>query len=149
GKYVLSNTHRLIKHRDYLILTDKPLETPKCIQILNTDKTVETPLGNLSFSVVPSINETSKHIIYVDKETLSFPLEFRVWQEGDRFQPLGMTGKKKVSKYLKDEKLSLPEKEQTFLLMSNNTVVWVAGKRADHRFKVTEATKEILQIELK
>ena len=149
GKYVLSNTHRLIKHRDYLILTDKPLETPKCIQILNTDKTVETPLGNLSFSVVPSINETSKHIIYVDKATLSFPLEFRVWQEGDRFQPLGMTGKKKVSKYLKDEKLSLPEKEQTFLLMSTNTVVWVAGKRADHRFKVTEATKEILKIELK
>ena len=59
-----------------------------------------------------------------------------------------MSGKKKISKYLKDEKASLVEKENTWILISNNHVVWVLNKRADDRFKVTERTKTILKIEL-
>ncbi len=60
-----------------------------------------------------------------------------------------MKGKKKLSKYLKDEKLSLVEKENTWLLTSNNEVVWVVAKRGDNRFKVNSKTNNILKIELK
>jgi tRNA(Ile)-lysidine synthase len=60
-----------------------------------------------------------------------------------------MQGKKKLSKYFKDEKLSLIEKENLGLLCSGNDIVWVIGKRTDDRFKVTESTRQILKIEFK
>ncbi len=60
-----------------------------------------------------------------------------------------MTGKKKLSKYFKDEKYSLLDKENAWLLCSEDNIVWVIGKRADNRFKVTENTKQILKVELK
>ncbi|MFK7834160.1 MAG: tRNA lysidine(34) synthetase TilS [Winogradskyella sp.] len=150
GKQIVSNTHRLVKHRETIILTDIPHSEKREASILiNEDhKTIETPIGHLSFETVDEISKTSKSSIYVDKEKLNFPLELRLWKTEDTFQPLGMAGKKKISKYLKDEKLSLVEKENTWLLTSNNKVVWVIGKRADERFKVTEKTKEILKIEI-
>ena len=60
-----------------------------------------------------------------------------------------MDGKKKVSKYLKDQKVSKYDKEKTLILeTSKNEIVWLIGMRLDHRFSVTDKTKEILKIEL-
>jgi len=59
-----------------------------------------------------------------------------------------MKGKKKVSKYFKDEKYSLSEKEQAWLLCSANEIIWIIGERMDDRFKITEHTQTILKIEL-
>ena len=59
-----------------------------------------------------------------------------------------MNGKKKLSKYFKDEKMSLIEKENTWLLCSNNQIVWVIGKRADQQFIANKTTKNIIQLEL-
>jgi tRNA(Ile)-lysidine synthase len=74
-------------------------------------------------------------------------LTLRHWKEGDVFQPFGMEGKsKKVSKLFKDEKLSLIEKENTWLLCSENQVVWVVGIRQDERFKINSKTKNIVKI---
>ncbi|WP_179338548.1 tRNA lysidine(34) synthetase TilS [Winogradskyella ludwigii] len=151
GKQIRSNTHRLVKHREFLILADLPeldLENVS-IFINETDYHIETPIGQLTFTSESVISETSKNVIYVDKDTLKFPLELRLWKEGDVFYPSGMTGKKKVSKYLKDEKLSLIEKENIWLLASNDKVVWIVGMRNDERFKITEATNNILKIEYK
>lgn len=148
GKQVLSNSHRLIKHREHLILTEIKSKKPQSITIKEADALVETEIGSLNFKIVNSVSEVSKHITYLDKDKLVFPLELRLWKEGDYFHPIGMKGRKKVSKYLKDEKLSLVEKENIWLLTSNNEVVWVVGKRADNRFRVAEATNNILKIEL-
>lgn len=148
GKQVISNTHRLIKHREFLILTERKDKPTLNIIIQEHDTKVQIPFGVLTFENVQAIGKTSKEIVYVDKDQLKFPLELRVWKEGDAFQPMGMSGKKKISKYLKDEKASLVEKENTWILISNNHVVWVLNKRADDRFKVTERTKTILKIEL-
>ena len=150
GKLVKSNTHRLIKHREYLILTDLgDLEQSEKTLVINEDvNEIETPIGKLTFTNVEGISDTSKHTIFVDKDLLEFPLEMRIWKEGDTFQPIGMTGKKKLSKYLKDEKLSLVEKENTWILTSEDKIIWVLGKRADERFKITKNTKQILIIEL-
>lgn len=150
GKQVYSSTHRLIKDRDFLLLSEKTRDDSSPVIILDKDKQVETPLGMLYFDDAQAVLETSKNTIYVDKLSVEFPLILRKWEEGDMFYPLGMEGKKKkVSKYLKDEKQSLLEKEQTWVLCTQDSIVWIVGMRADHRFKVTETTHHILKIELK
>ncbi len=151
GKQVLSNTHRLIKHREFLILTELKTDPAKQMEISEADLqngSVITPIGIFIFETVEGIKDTSKNTIYIDKDKLVFPLEMRLWQEGDFFQPLGMTGKKKISKYLKDEKLSIVEKENIWLLTSADSVIWVVGKRADDRFTIDEKTCKILRITL-
>lgn len=84
--------------------------------------------------------------IYLDKNSLKFPLALRKWQQGDYFYPSGMNGKKKVSKFFKDEKLSLPEKENTWVLTTENHVAWIVGKRADNRFLANENTENLIRI---
>ena len=95
-----------------------------------------------------SLNSRSKASIIVDKNLLKFPLVVRKWENGDYFYPDGMKGKKKLSKYFKDEKMSILEKEKIWLLCTEeNKIVWVIGKRLDDRFRVTDKTIEILKIE--
>lgn len=146
GKQVYSATHRLLKDRDFLLLKEIQPENFSKITI-NIEALYEQSLhGNLSFDEVENITEKDECIIYVDKYKLQFPLELRTWKEADYFYPFGMKGKKKLSKYFKDEKLSLIDKEQIHLLCSGEDIVWIIGKRADDRFKVTDETKQILKI---
>ncbi|MAX70325.1 MAG: tRNA lysidine(34) synthetase TilS [Flavobacteriaceae bacterium] len=155
GKYIASNTHKLTKHREFLILTDCHSELVSESQsgMFLTKSDVEigkikTPIGILFFDEAEALMDNSKTIIYIDAEKLNYPLELRPWETGDVFHPIGMKGKKKVSKYLKDEKLTPSEKENTWDLTSENKIVWVVGRRADERFKVTDQTNKILKIAL-
>jgi tRNA(Ile)-lysidine synthase len=87
--------------------------------------------------------------IFVDEDKLWFPLVLRRWKHGDKFQPSGMEGKsKKVSKFFKDQKLSLIEKENSWIVCSDNQIVWIVGFRQDERFKIGNRTKRILKIQL-
>ena len=150
GKQVFSSTHRLLKDRDFLLLSEIVSASDEIpISILKEDRTITTLFGELFFDKVDAIAETSKNCIYVDADQLKFPLILRKWEEGDFFYPLGMKGKKKLSKYFKDEKLSLIDKEQIWILLSGVDVVWIIGKRADDRLKITESTTNILKIELR
>ncbi len=82
----------------------------------------------------------------MDANKLKYPLTIRRWREGDSFIPLGMSGHKKVSDLLIDEKVSIPEKERQFILLSEEQIVWVIGRRIDERFKITEESENILKI---
>ena len=147
GKQVFAPQFRLIKDRDYLILSPLKLATDKQEFLIESSQSkVNFPL-NLLFSGVDVIESTSNSTIFVDQEKLQFPLVLRRWDEGDVFQPFGMGGKsKKVSKLFKDEKLSLIEKENVWLLCSESQVIWVVGIRQDERFKIDSKTKKILKI---
>ncbi len=149
GKYVLSNTHRLIKHGETLLLSEIVSDELEDIFIEDITKEVETPFGMLSFSNVDDVSHNNTSAIFIDKQLLKFPLHIRKWEVGDVFFPFGMIGKKRVSKYFKDEKMSLLDKESSLLLCSDEDIVWIINRRADNRFRVTEDTKEVLKIELK
>jgi len=150
GKQILSASHRLIKNRDHLLLSEIVSKNDEQhISILEKNKKVETPFGMLFFDEADAVLNKQSDVIYVDCDKLEYPLTLRKWQEGDFFHPLGMSGKKKISKYLKDEKVSILDKEQVWVLCSNDKVVWVVARRPDNRFKVTENTKNILKITLK
>ncbi|HET6225245.1 MAG TPA: tRNA lysidine(34) synthetase TilS [Bacteroidia bacterium] len=154
GKEFFGTTHRLVKDRDFLLLQPLPstLEIPQVYLISKDQLDLETPVFNLefrteNFSSEKTISKTAD-IVMIDLDKLKFPLTIRKWQTGDRFQPLGMKGKKKLSDFFIDKKLSLLEKESTWLLCSDDEIVWIIGLRLDERFKVTEKTKTVFCISL-
>jgi tRNA(Ile)-lysidine synthase len=149
GKQVFSASYRLLKDRDFLVLCPLDLDEKPVDFFINEDQQkINIPL-NLSLCKVADIDIDSNKVIFVDADKLQFPLVLRHWNKGDLFQPFGMSGQsKKVSKFFKDEKLSLIEKENTWLLCSNNQIIWVIGMRQDERFRIDNTTKNILKIEL-
>lgn len=148
GKQVLSENYILLKDRDLLLLYAKGNSANEEVYFINKEsKGVKIPL-NMSICNVSDISNANSNCIFVDEDKLHFPLMIRKWEEGDYFYPLGMQGKKKLSKYFKDEKLSLVDKANQWLLCSDSQIVWVIGKRQDERFKVATNTTNILQITL-
>jgi tRNA(Ile)-lysidine synthase len=145
GKELHSATHRLLKDREQLLLQEITESASDVYFIKEDRKEIENPI-KLKIEEVTTITNTSKAIIYVSKEALNFPLTVRKWKTGDYFHPFGMKGVKKISKFYKDEKYSLIDKEEQWLLCSNNQIVWVIGRRADNRFRVSDNTKQILKI---
>lgn len=148
GKQIHSENHTLLKDRNELIVFQKPeSDATEVFSIEKEQKLVKFPL-KLVFSNVENISVQTSNTIFVDEEKLRFPLEIRKWQEGDLFYPFGMNGSKKLSKYFKDEKYSLIDKSEIWLLCSGNQIVWIIGKRQDDRFRVTAQTTKIVQIQL-
>ena len=149
GKQIFSKSYRLLRNRDFLILAPVLVENTEAeFRIEKDDKAVNLPI-KLTFCKANDISKASASTIFVDAEKLKFPLLLRKWREGDAFQPSGMKGSsKKVSKFFKDEKLSLIEKENAWLLCSQDQIVWIVGIRQDEQFKIENTSKNILQIAL-
>ncbi len=146
GKIIYSNEYQLLKNRNHLILSSISETENEVYYIEKNQLEVKIPI-NLSICQVNDISNTNLNTIFVDAEKLSFPLQIKKWIEGDSFLPFGMNGKsKKVSKFFKDEKLSVLEKLNIWILMSDNQIVWIIGLRQDERFKIENTTKQILQI---
>lgn len=157
GKQVFSKTHRLLKDRAFLILTEISENTaPKAsFKIDASDDKISLEAYDLILKEVPNpydftekLSNNEKQCIYTDKSLLIFPLTVRKWQKGDYFYPLGMGGKKKLSKFFKDEKLSILDKENIWVLCSDDKIVWVMNQRQDDRFKINKNTKKTLKIEI-
>lgn len=144
GKQVFSKTHRLLKDRDFLILTDlPPAEKDLIYEVPRTG--IDYPV-QLIIEEVASPESFSSESIYVPAEKIKFPLRIRKWKKGDSFQPFGMKGRKKLSKFFKDEKFSLIEKEEVWLLVNQDEIVWIIGHRMDENYRVTRETRKILKI---
>lgn len=150
GKYVVSNTHKLTKHREFLILSgiDEIRSEKTAVEINHGQTNIETPIGRLRITEVTDLDDNGKNTVFVEGSKLNYPLSLRLWQKGDFFYPLGMKGKKKVSKYLKDEKLTPIEKANTWVLKSGEQIVWVVGRRGAENYKVNKLSHQIIKIEL-
>lgn len=150
GKQIRSSTHRLLKNRSQLILSPLLTLSKVSISIEASDTAVSIPSQSfdLKLEIITSVGSASKNVLYLDFEMLKFPLRLSNWDNGDFFYPSGMNGKKKLSKYFKDEKFSLIEKENTVVVYSGNAVVWIVGKRADQRFIATEKSSKILKLSI-
>ncbi len=91
----------------------------------------------------------NKNIAALDFEKVKFPLIIRKWKKGDKFQPLGMITQKKISDFFIDSKISIQEKEKTYIMLSNNDIIWIIGYRISEKFKITSKTKFVLEISYK
>lgn len=99
----------------------------------------------IDIDLVDSLN-LGENVALLDGDKLQFPLRLRRWRDGDWFVPLGMSGRKKVSDYLTDKKVSLLEKSRQFVLLSGEDIVWVVGRRIDDRYCVKRSTENVLKI---
>ena len=149
GKSFYSASHRLIKDRD-LLLIDQLQEIEDHRYYIEQDCiSIKEPI-ELDFELLRKKSSykfsTSENIADLDLEKLEFPMVLKKWDQGEYFQPLGMEGFKKLSDFFIDEKFSIPEKENCWILYSSGKVVWIVGKRIDNRFKITKNTNRILRI---
>jgi tRNA(Ile)-lysidine synthase len=151
GKQFFSPTHRAITDRETILIKRQKELTSKRYYIDESIMQLDFPV-KLNISAQNrdgSFNlYTSPKIALVDLDKLQFPLILRKWQKGDYFQPLGMKGMKKLSDFFVDEKFSLHDKEEVWLLTNGKEVVWIVGIRLDDRYKITTSTKRMLVLEL-
>ncbi len=151
GKLFESETHELLKDRDFLIirkrLNNKDFSE---IEVFENDTDICFPiclkmenfLRDAGFKI-----PVSPQIAALDFDRLKFPLSIRKWEKGDYFYPLGSRFKKKLSDFFIDRKFNLFEKEEVFLLCSGEDIVWIIGHQIDNRFKITDQTKSVFQMQ--
>jgi tRNA(Ile)-lysidine synthase len=148
GKFVASLTHRIIRNRNWLIVA--PVIATEAIHILIEKPNSSTQFigGTLKVETLENISTIPDdvNLVQLDIAKIQFPLILRKWKVGDYFYPLGMEKKKKISRFLIDKKLSTTQKENIWLIESNNKIIWIVGQRIDNRFKVLPSTKAILQL---
>ena len=138
GKFIESSTHRISKDRDNWTLSIKTTHKRNDkIFYIDKNEAVEVPIyltGHLCKSL--SLEKSNKNVEFFNFSKLNFPLKLRKWKNGDKIQPLGMKGNKKVSDILIDYKISILEKENIYVLESNNDIVWVIGILINEVYKV-------------
>ena len=92
-------------------------------------------------------NNCSKEII--DGSTIEGKkIKLRQWKHGDSFQPLGMSGEKKISDLLIDEKIDIFTKEKQMVVTANNKIIWVCGRRISESVKVQSNTTKFTELSL-
>lgn len=151
GKQFFSPTHRLLKDREELIITELPDHERELFYIEEDVIHISQPIPvSFTKSDVPDKLQfpTDKRIACIDLDRVNFPLILRKWRKGDYFQPLGMTDIKKVSDFFVDNKFSIHDKENTWILTSGNKIIWIMGHRIDERFKITGQSTRMLVVEL-
>ncbi|MDR1762366.1 MAG: tRNA lysidine(34) synthetase TilS [Dysgonamonadaceae bacterium] len=152
GKEFFSPSHRLVKDRGKLILTKRKVAVNKEFTIEKETSMIEIPhFFNIKLEKKERENfaiDKSKSAACLDFDKLQFPLTLRKWQAGDKFKPLGMNGFQKLSDFFNNNKISIPEKENIWVLTSGADIVWIVGFRIDERYKMTEKTKNIFFLKI-
>lgn len=145
AKKLVSDTHFLYKDRNTLCLYTIAQSKAAATSYIITDKTksLSIPFGLGVLDVFEESCLDSKTAIAVDASLLKFPLVIRHKKDGDFFFPSGMNGKKKLSKFLRDEKINVISKATIWVLTdAQDAIIWVVGLRADSRFQTGLKTKQ-------
>lgn len=151
GKQFFSASHRILKDREQLLI--EPFGDNDVSEYL-IDRIEERPQLPIAMSM--RISEyhgesvrLAENEAWYDYDRVHFPLTLRRWRHGDRFVPFGMKGSRLVSDFFSDMKLSLSEKEQTWLLCdAEGRILWVVGKRASGIARVDSDTRQVMQLKV-
>lgn len=137
GKRFISKNWELIRDREDLLI--QRIDSECIVPELIVQEIERTP----SF-ILPK----DKHIACLDADKVKLPLTIRKWQVGDKFIPFGMNGKKKISDYMTDKKFSLFQKENQYVVCSEDKIVWLVNERCDNRYRITDQTRRILLLKI-
>ncbi|MCC8144463.1 MAG: tRNA lysidine(34) synthetase TilS, partial [Tannerellaceae bacterium] len=138
GKLFFSPTHRLVKDRDQLIWEPLSEDNNREYAVYPENQPDTLPVKLSVGQIVIKedfIVAKDKDIACFDAGKLIFPLILRKWKKEDWFIPFGMTGRKKLSDYFSDRKLSRFKKEEIWVLCNGKDIIWILGERTDNRYK--------------
>ena len=159
GKVFYSATHRVIIDRKNMILCPIENEHNSILLIQQENKTVRFGAHKLDLQISKYHKEikfnTTGSVAYFDADKIEYPLTLRKWEKGDYFYPLGLTkknsdkpGKKKISDLFNDLKYNLLQKENTWVMLSGEKIIWVVGIRQDERISLRSTTSNMLKIKM-
>jgi tRNA(Ile)-lysidine synthase len=150
GKRFFTHTHCITRDRTHLIITKNIAPINSIIYIDQKTVQISYPI-NLTFNTIVNtasfiIPPESKFAV-LDADKIIFPIRLRRWKAGDNFRPLGLNGSKKISDYLINHKIPMPDKQHIWILESGDTIIWLVNQRIDDRYKITCNTRQILLVE--
>ncbi len=146
GKEWQSSSHSLIIDRDCMIIEPNSNIQKKEILIPETgtylvDEGLRFSVSMCDVDADFSVLKTPE-AVSLDADEIAFPLKIRLWEQGDSFIPFGMNGKKLISDFLTDKKLTLFQKRrQRVVVDAKGNILWVVGLRSDNRFRINSETK--------
>jgi len=149
GRYLVSDRHRILKNRNWLIISPLQTELQEQVMVDAQQKHVHFQPGTLHLRIkaAAEVDLTSNNgSALLDAAKINYTLMLRRWKQGDYFYPLGMPKKKKLARFFIDQKLSMAQKEKVWVIEMDKKILWVVGMRIDDRFKVTSNTTNVLQI---
>lgn len=150
GKRFYSRTHVAYVDRGNIVI--EPIEDEDCCEVVVREGQQRAYCGNsaLYFELcdVDSLTtyNVADNVALLDADKIKYPLVLRRWMEGDSFTPFGMNGRKKISDYLIDHKVSMPEKKRQFVMLSEGEIAWLIGRRIGDDFRITSKTERVLRI---
>ena len=149
GKYLLSSSHRILKNRNWIVISPLDRALQEQVVVEKEESAISFAEGKLGIRKKTAAEEklqSKNGTALLDADKIEYPLLLRKWKQGDYFYPLGMPKKKKLARFFIDQKLSLTQKEKAWVLEMNKKIIWVVGMRIDDRFKITDSTKQVLEI---
>lgn len=149
GKTFISPTHLLITAADCLEIVQRRNTQQKHYWLEAGDSACADVVVSVSERMPADtfIIPKDKTTVFFDADKLTFPLQMRKWQDGDRMKPFGMRGRsKKLSDIFTDLKFSKLDKESAWLICSGDEIIWLAGQRSSEFAKIGPNTREIVQL---
>ena len=146
GAFFQTENHRLLKDREFLILKPNGGNSSEEEYFIKEAASSITQPISMEMEKIDATGfelKGSPATVALDFDKLQFPLKLRRWKKGDKFVPLGMKGAKKLSDYFVDRKFSRFQKEQVWLLCSEDDIVWIVNERLNDRYKLSNTTKTI------
>ncbi|MGZ5197673.1 MAG: tRNA lysidine(34) synthetase TilS, partial [Kaistella sp.] len=153
GKVFHAPAFQLTVDRNYFILTKKTGGKTDFQHVEDEIIIAETPetIKNQTISVAHFISDGRECLSDLkwtfDADKIQFPLKLRKKKPGDVFYPIGMIGKKTVTKFFKDEKIPILAQQKIWLLCNgNDEVLGVVPFRQDRRFSADSDSKSKIVI---
>ena len=148
GSSFFNSAYQLIINRNELIFScmsevgNQKSEDSLILEIIDNEIIIPQNLKN-------EVQEFGNCFWKIDQSKVQLPLKLRKKQEGDLFFPIGMIGKKKISKFFKDEKLSILAKQKIWLLCdADDRIVGVLPFRQDERFSSGDNSEAELTLKI-
>ncbi len=124
---------------------DYPLNIIGITDIPALNAVITADLYDITPDNVPSIPDGTYEAVF-DYSHIKLPLKIRNRRDGDRFQPHGMEGTKKIKDYLMDAKVPRYERDRIPILVCGDEILWVIGFTTNEKFKVHQQTQRCLHL---
>lgn len=146
GKIFISESHELLVDRAHLVISSKLEKSADEEEIILQ---IEKKAAFIPEKIKSEIEKFGIFCWNFDSDQIEFPLKLRHAKKGDVFYPIGMIGKKKISKFFKDEKIPILAQQKIWLLTDGkDDVLGILPFRQDRRFATDKLDAEGFNVKI-